>query len=227
MEVTMKIRQPLLIVSVIASAVALLPSSSAAQQTALDRYIQKPDASYSWKLIKTTNGQGSKTFVLELTSQTWRSAAEVDRPQWKHWLTIVKPDKLAFNTALLYIGGGSNKDQVPTEPSARIASIAADTGTVAAELGMVPNQPLFFEDSKDVGRSEDDLIAYSRVRQMRTGDDEWLVRLAMVKSAVRAMDAIQEFLASDQSGRVKIEQFVVSGGSKRGWTTWLTAAVDK
>jgi PhoPQ-activated pathogenicity-related protein len=62
---------------------------------------------------------------------------------------------------------------------------------------------------------------------MRTGDDEWLVRLAMVKSAVRAMDAIQEFSLSEQGGRTRIDQFVVAGGSKRGWTTWLTGVEDK
>jgi PhoPQ-activated pathogenicity-related protein len=49
----------------------------------------------------------------------------------------------------------------------------------------------------------------------------------MVKSAVRAMDTVQDHLAKPANGNLKIEQFVVSGGSKRGWTTWLTAAVDK
>jgi PhoPQ-activated pathogenicity-related protein len=197
------------------------------QQTALDRYIAQPDASFSWKLIKTIPGESSTVYVLEMTSQTWRSAAEVDRPQWKHWLTICKPSKPAFDAALLYIGGGDNNDPAPALPSARIASMAVDTNTVTAELGMVPNQPLFFSDSRDKGRSEDDLIAYSRVKQMQSGDDFWLVRLAMVKSAVRAMDAIQQFMATDQGGRVKISQFVVAGGSKRGWTTWLTAVEDK
>ncbi|MEP7274082.1 MAG: PhoPQ-activated protein PqaA family protein, partial [Acidobacteriota bacterium] len=45
-----------------------------AQQTALDRYIAKPDPSYQWKLLKTIPGEGYQTFVLELTSQTWRNA---------------------------------------------------------------------------------------------------------------------------------------------------------
>ena len=49
----------------------------------------------------------------------------------------------------------------------------------------------------------------------------------MVKSGVRAMDAVQEFLASQAGGRLQIDRFVVSGGSKRGWTTWLVAAVDE
>ena len=176
-------------------------SSAAAQETALDRYIAKTDPSYSWKLVNTIAGQGYKGFVIDLTSQTWRSAAEVDRPAWKHWLTIVKPDKVTSTKALLFIGGGSNRDPQPTTVNERLVGFATESGTVVAELGMVPNQPLFFADSKDKGRSEDDLIAYSRVKQMATHDDTWLVRLAMVKSGVRALDAVQEFLASDAGGR--------------------------
>jgi PhoPQ-activated pathogenicity-related protein len=49
----------------------------------------------------------------------------------------------------------------------------------------------------------------------------------MVKSAVRAMDTVQKHLGSLDSGAINVTEFVVSGGSKRGWTTWLTAAVDK
>ncbi|MEK6287854.1 MAG: PhoPQ-activated pathogenicity-related family protein [Acidobacteriota bacterium] len=201
--------------------------TAAAQETALDRYIAKPDASYSWKLVNTIAGPGYHGYVIDLASQTWRSAADVDRPVWRHWLTIVKPDKTVSNKALLFIGGGSNRDAAPVKISDRLASFAMESNTVVAELGMVPNQPLFFSDSKEKGRSEDDLIAYSRVKQMQTGDDTWLVRLAMVKSGVRALDAMQEFLASDAGGKLKVDQFVVSGGSKRGWTTWLVAAVDK
>jgi PhoPQ-activated pathogenicity-related protein len=70
------------------------PGIALAQETALDRYIAKPDPTYSWKLVNTIPGKGYTGFVIDLTSQSWRSAAEVDRPAWKHWLTIVKPDKV-------------------------------------------------------------------------------------------------------------------------------------
>ncbi|MFN7946284.1 MAG: PhoPQ-activated pathogenicity-related family protein [Blastocatellia bacterium] len=202
-------------------------AQSPQKETALDRYIAQKDSVYGWRLVSTIDGQGCKGYVLELTSQTWRTAADVDRPVWKHWLTIVKPDKITTNKALLYIGGGNNGDPAPTTLSERAANIAVDTNSVVAELGMVPNQPLRFTDSMDKARHEDDLIAYTRVKHFTTKDDFWLVRLAMVKSGVRAMDAIQEFLASEAGGRVKVDQFVVSGGSKRGWTTWLVGAVDK
>ncbi|HXG64645.1 MAG TPA: PhoPQ-activated pathogenicity-related family protein [Blastocatellia bacterium] len=206
---------------------ALLPNVATAQETALDRYIAKPDPAYAWKLANTIPGNGFRAYVLELTSQQWRTEQEVDRPLWKHWLTIIKPDAARHNTGLLYIGSGSNRDPAPTAPSPRTVDFAMKTNSVVAELGMVPNQPLHFADSKNHGRYEDDLIAYSRVKYIVTGDEEWLVRLAMVKSAVRAMDAVQEFLASEAGGRLKVGQFVVMGFSKRGWTTWLTGLVDK
>ncbi len=207
--------------------VAAVHAQTASRATALDRYITQKDAVYGWKLVGTIKGQGHTGYVLELTSQTWRSAKDVDRPVWKHWLTVVKPDKVMGNKALLYIGSGSNNNPAPTTISERAAMIANDTNTVVAELGMVPNQPLRFTDSPDKARSEDDLIAYTRVKHFTTKDDFWLVRLAMVKSGVRAMDAVQEFMASEAGGKIKLDQFVVTGGSKRGWTAWLVGTVDK
>ena len=197
-----------------------------AQQTALDRYVAQRDPVYSWKLVTTLPGDGVRTDVLELTSQTWRSTSEVDRPVWKHWLSITRPARVTSNKALLFIGGGNNNNPAPSRAAERSVRIAQETGSVVADLGMVPNQPLRFTDSLDKARSEDDIIAYTRVKHFETKDDYWLVRLAMVKSGVRAMDAVQEFLASPAGGRVKVDQFVVSGGSKRGWTTWLVGVVD-
>ena len=198
-----------------------------AQPTALERYVSRPESAYGWRLMRTIPGTGATTYVLELTSQTWRSAAEVDKPVWKHWLTIVKPERLSSATGMLVIGQGENTDPLPTAASERTRQIAIDTGTVVAELQMVPNQPLRFSDTPGTAREEDDIIAYTRVKHFSTRDDTWLVRLAMVKSGVKAMDATQEFLASEAGGRVKVDRFVVTGASKRGWTAWLVAAVDE
>ncbi len=219
-----------LLILLLASDVAL--PQAATRPTALDRYVAQKDAVYGWRLVTTIKGAGVTGYVLELTSQSWRSAKDVDRPVWKHWLTIVKPDTVTpgqrlSDKALLYIGSGSNKDAAPVKISDRAQMIATDTNSVVAEVMMVPNQPLYFTDSPDQARSEDDLIAYTRVKHFTTKDDYWLVRLAMVKSGVRAMDAVQEFMASEAGGKYKIKQFVVTGGSKRGWTAWLVGTVDR
>jgi PhoPQ-activated pathogenicity-related protein len=206
--------------------VVMAAAPAVAQETALDRYVHKADPAYGWKLVSTIPGDRVTTYVLELTSQSWRSAKDVDRPVWKHWLTIVKPDKPKSTTGLITIWQGSNDDPAPTKPSDRALRIATETNTVVAEVGMVPNQPLRFTDSPDKPRVEDDIIAYTRVKHFATKDDEWLVRLAMVKSGVKAMDAVQEFLKSPAGGGTRIDKFVVTGASKRGWTTWLIGAVD-
>lgn len=212
--------------SAVVLALATFAAIASAEETALDRYIAKPDEAFAWQLVRTVPGEGYVTHVLELVSQQWRSAAEVDRPLWKHWLTIVRPDKSKSTTAFLFIGGGSNRSAAPERASERVVRMALGSGTVVAELGMVPNQPLYFTDQPEVGRSEDDLVAYSRVQFIETGDPEWLVRLPMVKSGVRAMDAIQQFMATEEGGELQITDFVVAGGSKRGWTTWLVGVVD-
>ena len=198
---------------------------------ALDRYVAKPDAAYSWSLQAAWDGEyGGKaytSYVLELVSQSWRPSYEVDRSEWTHWLVITKPAGTVRNKALLTIGGGRNGRQAPSSTSERSLRMAVETQSVVADLGQVPNQPLHFADSRDHGRFEDDLIAYSRVKYIVTGDEEWLARLPMVKSGVRAMDAVQEFLRSAAGGGLEIDEFVVSGGSKRAWTTWLVGAVDE
>lgn len=193
--------------------------------TSLDRYVHAADGAYAWRWVRTLDSpDGLKTHVLELTSQKWRSEKDVDKPIWKHWLTIVQPPEIRHKKALLFIGGGSSSTPSPDKAPDRAAQIARDTKSIVAELGQVPNQPLRFTDTPNRGRVEDDIIAYTRVKHFETKDDTWLVRLAMVKSGVRAMDAIQEYLKTQ---KIDIEQFVVAGGSKRGWTTWLVGLTDR
>ena len=46
----------------------------------------------------------------------------------------------------------------------------------------------------------------------------------MTRAVVRAMDLVQDIA---QKNKIDVTEFVVSGASKRGWTTWTTAAIDK
>jgi len=204
----------------------LAASLAIAAETALDRYVAKPDLTYSWKVVRTVPGNTLTQYVVDLKSQTWRSEKDVDRPVWQHWLAIAKPASPSSKLAYLRITGGANGGEVPSSAEAATLRLAETTNSVVAELKMVPNQPLVLHQD-GVRRSEDDFIAYTWDQFIKTGDETWPARLPMVKSVVRAMDCVQELLASDVGGRLAIEKFVVSGGSKRGWTTWCKAAVDK
>ena len=194
------------------------------EQTALDRYIAQPDDSYSWKIVGKSPLPGGTAYVVDLVSQTWRTSADVDRTVWQHWLTVVVPDNLQSEVGFLFIGGGRNGSNPPEKPNDIILQIAQATGTVVAELKMVPNQPLVFhQDGRQ--RKEDDLIGYTWDQFLKTGDSTWPARNPMVKSAVRAMDTMTALVK--QEHEKPLDKFVVAGGSKRGWTTWLTGVVDK
>ena len=204
--------------------VVFFPGVFGAGATALDDYVAAPDASYTWSVDSVVPGSGYTDFVIDLKSQTWLTLAEVDRVLWEHWLVITVPDTVSHTTGLLYIEGGSNGGAAPGGNSAELVATALATNTVTARLRMVPNQPLTF--TGDVPRWEDEQIAYAWDKFLTSGDSKWLSRLPMTKAAVRAMDTITAFCASAQGGSHTVNQFIVSGASKRGWTTWTTAAVD-
>lgn len=213
----------LILVLMLSAVVA--PAQPRQRQTALDRYVAAPDAHYKYELVKTIPGQGWTTYLLDMTSQAWRSPQEVDRTVWKHWMVVVRPDTVTTSKSLLLIAGGSNDKPAPKGADESLVRIALATKSVVIELRMVPNQPLTFA-GETKKRVEDEMIAYTWDKYLRTGDEMWPARLPMTKAAVRAMDTVTSFCASEAGGKVKIDGFVVAGGSKRGWTTWTTAAVD-
>ena len=190
--------------------------------TALDTYIAKPDATYQYSLESTLAGDGYTTYVIDMTSQTWRSSEEVDKPTWKHWVEIVVPEGATSDTAILHIGGGFSSD-APSATDQSALQLALSTNQITVSVPTVPNQRLLFA-GENTARQEDAIIAYSFDKYLDGGDDEWPVLLPMVKSAVRAMDTAQEFLQTTEN--YVVSDFYVTGGSKRGWTTWLTAASD-
>ncbi len=195
-------------------------------QTDLDRYVNQADSSFRWEIVTQNEEAGLKTYVIDMVSQRWRTEKDVDRTEWRHWVTVARPEKTRSNIGFLWIGGGRNGGDPPDGPSDRVKRIAQATGTVVAELYMVPNQPLIFHQDGQP-RTEDDLIGYTWDQFLETGDTSWPARNPMVKSAVRAMDAVSQLTTTPSDGGQPVEKFVVAGGSKRGWTTWLTGAVDK
>jgi PhoPQ-activated pathogenicity-related protein len=194
------------------AALLLVPFSVRAQDlaappTELVDYVSKPDASFSWKLAGKTATESGTTFEIDLISQTWHNIA------WDHKLQVFVPkDVKPQATMLLWNQGGR-----PNPASTLLGQqLAAKAHAPVAFLYGVPKQPLFG------GKSEDALIAETFVRYLETKDGSWPLLFPMVKSVVKAMDALQAFARDEWKFEVK--SFVVTGASKRGWTSWLTAA---
>ncbi len=186
-------------------------------ENALVRYVGKNEAVTNWYEEDEDTHFGWQGVNIVLTSLQWRDASEVDRPTWTHDLVMVIP-WFSGDDCIFLINGGSNPVDTPS-PDGTIAFAATLLGRKFAQLDQVPNQPLYFTDEVNVRRTEDEILAYSLDKALLTGDEEWPVHCAMTKAAVLAMDAIQAYNSS-------VEDFLVLGGSKRGWATWLTAAID-
>jgi PhoPQ-activated pathogenicity-related protein len=183
------------------------PSAPAA---ALDDFVKRPDPAYSWKLKqKMTVGDGT-LYDIELVSQVWQ-----DIP-WKHQLQVYLPKGVKPSATLFLWNQGG---RATSGSRAMMIAMAEKMKAPVAFLYGIPNQPLLD------GKKEDALIAETFVRYLKTGDDTWPLLFPMVKSLVRAMDALQEF--ARREWHVRITHFVVSGASKRGWTAWLTGAADR
>jgi len=180
-------------------------------QNALDEYIQNNDSSFGWEIESNTTDDNGTGYVVNMVSQTWQNIA------WKHKMYIIEPAKLTNpEHCALYITGGAIGDK-PRESDMQLAQhVARLSGMYVAVLWQVPNQPLFD------GRNEDDLITDTFLKMLETKDFTWPLLFPMTKSAIRSMDAIQQLLRQHRSKNIK--GFVVFGASKRGWTTWLTAA---
>lgn len=193
--------------SVIAGLWAL--ASTSAAENALDDYVGQPDPRFEWRNQGESASKGFKQTELSLVSQEWRGHV------WTHRMLVVEPPKVRnADIAFLFITGDGKVE----EYAGLLKTLCDEAGAVAAVVNRVPNQPLYGD------RKEDALIAHTFKRYMETGDKTWPLLFPMAKSAVRAMDAVQEFVKGERNREVK--RFVVSGASKRGWTTWLSGAVD-
>ncbi len=185
---------------------------------ALENYLNNGDTTFHWEIKNTHDVADLKVYDLLLVSQKWRGIT------WVHQLSIIIPKVNSYDGALLIIVGGHVKDGLPTwadmedDKLKEAAMVASKNKAIVAILRETPNQPLYGD------LTEDALISYTLHNFKQDGDYSWPLLFPMVKSAVRAMDAIQQFAGSKLNH--PINRFVVSGASKRGWTTWLTGASD-
>ncbi len=168
-----------------------------------DYVISNKNVNYKIISEKTTD-TGIKMVHVLLESQKWQNI------RWFHDLLIVRPKDVLFdNVAVLFITG--DFDPTRSKEVQDYLWIAEKFSSVFVVLGDVPNQPIF-------GLKEDDLIAHTFLEYTKTKDATLPLLFPMTTAAVATMDLVEQLFS--------INRFFVTGPSKRGWTTWLTAVVD-
>lgn len=170
-------------------------------------YVAKKDDAYAWEAKSKIETPAGDVFELKLVSQEWQGG------KWTHAVQVFVPKGVKPTATMLIYNTGGNPS--PTTGFLGI-TLATKIGAPVAFVYNVPNQPLFG------GKTEDALIAETFVRYLEKEDPTMPLLFPMVKSVTKAMDAVQSFAKKEWDFEVK--QFVVAGASKRGWTSWLTAA---
>ena len=150
------------------------------------------------KATSTVVSRASLRTNIKLVSQSWQGA------DWHHDIVLQTPARSSVpGVAVLEITGGEvNSLDVGR---ARVACNALKIPV--ATLFQIPNQPLW-------DRVEDDLIAHTLEQCLETGDPTWPLLFPMVQAVQGAMEAVRRELGEDT-------QFILTGASKRGWTSWL------
>lgn len=190
----------------------LFLSATLPLQANLDEYVNKSEPSYDWTLKETKDLQSSEgAYWLRMTSQTWQDIT------WKHDLMVLLPEDPPKKIPLILVaaGGDGEWNSLALEFASQFSN---KLNAAIAVLFNIPNQPLFND------LSEDDLIAYTFDQYLKTGNPNWPLLFPMTKATVQALTTLNTFFAEELDR--SISNTIVTGGSKRGWTSWLTGAVD-
>ncbi len=204
--------------------------------TVLAHYIAEPENVTEPWVYQETQHYAFHDVVSEiylLTSQFWPKVPMSTRGRfWQHRLVLYRPKHIKTTQALLFVTGGIRFEPHIDPPKNTtdshqldFARMAAESHSLVVHLQDIPNQYLMFEDG--ISRKEDSLVAYTWQRFLDNPEKNswWPVHLPMAKSIVKAMDAVQAICA--QRNDLRIENFLVTGASKRGLATWLAALADE
>jgi PhoPQ-activated pathogenicity-related protein len=180
------------------AALAFVAMTLTTPPNALKEFVNRPQSVFTWAPA------GGTGLEFRMTSQVWQGRS------WHHDILLQHPKGGGSRSDVVFlIVTGDRVDRVDM-PFGQ--SLADASGLTVATLFDVPNQPLY-------DLREDDLIAYTFQQYLQTEDPDWPLLFPMVNGVVRAMDVIQ------QETKGKISRFIITGESKRGWTTWLVGTL--
>ena len=182
-----------------------------------------------YTFIKEEKLQDIRVKYYQLSSQTWSPQHQVSPEKWQHNVIFYIPAHPQNQRALVIINNGTNNASSsmsaspPTDfTTEMLTRLARETQTIVISVSDIPNQYLTFEnDGKP--RREDDSVARSWALFMQAPPQYQTLPLQVPMSGAVSQTLS---LAEHELKAWHIKRFILSGISKRGWTSWLTAIAD-
>ncbi|WP_455285651.1 PhoPQ-activated pathogenicity-related family protein [Cupriavidus necator] len=182
-----------------------------------------------YAMSESTPTPGIEKRTFRMTSQSWSPERLVQPTEWLHEVTLYIPDHALRQRALVIVNNGSRyslegatRTLATDFPAQTLADIAQATKTVVVSVEDVPNQALVYADDGKA-RTEDASVAHSWSLFMTAphARPTMSLHIPMAATVSRALTLAQRELAS-----LGIHRFIVSGISKRAWSSWLATIAD-
>ncbi|MQG92459.1 PhoPQ-activated protein PqaA family protein [Pseudomonas sp. MN1F] len=178
------------------------------------------------QLFEQTSSPDYRFLAFHMTSQQWAPAPVTEPREWKHDVELYVPRHAVPGKALLVVNNGVRfgAAQPPSYTREVLREVALKARIAVVMVSDVPNQALTFSDVQKPLR-EDEAVAHTWAHSLndQAAAPELPLQVPMAAAASRAMDLAQEQLK--KIGH-KVDRFIITGGSKRGWGAWLTALAD-
>ena len=192
----------------------LLSGTANVVKAGLDEYVKKPDPAFAWSLTGTsTTPAGTITEHQAHVAGLAGNHLEPRPPGLR-----AARDRLSRRDAPVHHRGRHRPARPSDDDHKQAFGLAQLCGARVAVLPQVPNQPLLD------GKTEDELIAETFVRYLADQGRE--LAAALPDGQERRPGHGCRSGVGQGKRQAAVTRFVVTGGSKRGWTTWLTGAVD-
>lgn len=181
-----------------------------------------------YSLLEKKSLPGVRLQRYQLTSQNWSPQGVVSPEKWQHEVDVYIPDAAREKHALVVINNGINDDGSGRAVAPgnfdqqTLTRIASSTQTIVVSVSNIPNQQLTYQGNTGP-LLEDYSMAYSW--KLFMDDQQKYATLPLYVPMSAAVS--QTFRLAQQELRYwKIDKFIVTGASKRGWAAWLTALSD-
>ena len=174
----------------------------------LTDYVYKDDGAYKYTITENKVENGVKLVVADMVSQTWQDT------EIKNTVVLMIPEnpRIKDTAVLLNTGGSYSGGSLWATLGGQMSKLVSIPICIVFDI---PNQPMW-------GKTEDALMSYTFKQAL---DDKDFTKkpllLQMAKAVIKSMDTIEEISAKDLD--TPISKFIITGASKRGWTSWISA----